>query len=263
MDNEQVPKKRKPGKSHLHLWLMLPIAVGFIVLLVYAMQWRSQLVVERIIVDGARHLQAKEIVALSGIQPQSLIVRIDQHEIEHKILQHPLIKSVKVESQLPDAMRITVVEREPFAVVSGKPLLYVDSEGVLLPRLPAMQFDLPLISGVPGIDTVKLGQLVPKPEIVLAISVLKQSQAVGWYHAISEIKVGNDGQIMLFAMDSGVPIFIGKDDVANKLQRLQSFWKNYVKDGTASQLKYLDLRFEGQVVVKWDRPHDQITRIPL
>ncbi len=256
-------KKQKKGKSRIHFWVMIPIVIGLITLFVYAQQWKSHLVVQRVIVDGANHLQAREVVDISTIKPQALISKIDIHEIEEKLLSYPLVKTAKVESQLPDAMRITITEREPFAVVSGKPLLYVDSEGVLLPRLAALQFDLPLVSGIEGLDSLQLGRQIPRPEMFLAIAVLKQALSVGWYHDISEIKVGNDGEIMLFSMDSGVPIFIGKSDIANKLQRLQTFWKNYVKDGTAAQLRYLDLRFDGQVVVKWDRPKDQITRIPL
>lgn len=266
MEEEQkivTPKKRRIGKSQIHFWVMIPIVLGMIALLVYAHQWKSHLVVQRVIVNGATHLQAREVVELSTIKPQSLINDIDIHKIEETLLSHPLIKTAKVESQLPDAMRIVITEREPFAVVSGKPLMYVDSDGVLLPRLPALQFDLPIVIGVEGVDTMQLGRQIPKPEMFLAIAVLKQAQSVGWYHSISEIKVESDGQIMLLSMDSGVPIFIGKSDIGNKLQRLQTFWKNYVKDGTAAQLRYLDLRFDGQVVVKWDRPKDPITRIPL
>ncbi|TAK55847.1 MAG: FtsQ-type POTRA domain-containing protein [Bacteroidetes bacterium] len=265
MENETVniPRKKKQGKSNLHLWVTIPIVLGSIALGVYAVQWKSQLIVERFIVDGARHLQAREIVTMSEIKPQSHIDEIDWNDVEAKLLEHPLIKWAEVESQLPDAMRITIIEREPFAVVSGKSLLYIDSEAVLLPRLPAMQFDLPLISGIEGIDKISLGKQAPIPDIFLAIEVLKEAKTVGWYHSISEVKIGAGGEIMLFAMDSGVPIFIGRDDIAAKLARLQTFWKNYVKDGTASQLKYLDLRFDGQVVVKWDRLNNQTTRIPL
>ncbi|MBI3189047.1 MAG: FtsQ-type POTRA domain-containing protein [Ignavibacteriales bacterium] len=265
MDDEQknTPKKKKQAKSSIYIWVMIPIMLGFITLAVYGLQWKSDLKVQRVIVDGARHLQAKEVVALSSIQSQSFIDQIDAGEVEQKLLEHPLIKSAKVESQLPDAIRITIVEREPFAVVNGNPILYVDSEAVLLPQLPSVQFDLPIINGITGIDAVELGHQVPNPSVFMAIEVLKQAQTVGWYHAISEIKIGTNGEIMLFSIDSGVPIFIGKDDIAGKLQRLQTFWKNYVKNGTAAQLKYLDLRFDGQVVVKWDKPNERTTRIPL
>ncbi len=262
-ERTQTPKKSKQRRSRLHFWILIPVVIGFIVVFFYAQEWKSRLVVERIIVDGAQLLTAKEIVTLTGIQPKTILESVVSRDVEEKLLRHPLIKSANVENQLPDAIRITVQERHPFAVASGKPLLYVDSEAVLLPRLPSMQFDLPLISGIAGIDTVRLGQQISSPEIFLAIAVLKQARQVGWYHSISEIKVAPDGEIMLFSMDSGVPILIGKDDVGNKLQRLQTFWKTYVKEGTASQLKYLDLRFDKHVVAKWDRPKNQITRIPL
>ncbi len=265
MENEpkNISKKKQKGKSTIYLWVMIPIVLGFATLAVYGLQWKSQLKVQRVLVDGARHLEAKEVVALSAIQPQSFIADVDANEIEQKLLEHPLIKFAEVESQLPDAIRITIAEREPFAVVNGNPILYVDSEAVLLPQLPSVQFDLPIINGVNGIESVELGRQVPNPAVFMAIEVLKQAQSVGWYSAISEIKVGANGEIMLFSIESGVPIFIGKDDIAGKLNRLQTFWKNYVKNGTAAQLKYLDLRFDGQVVVKWDKPNERTTRIPL
>jgi cell division septal protein FtsQ len=68
---------------------------------------------------------------------------------------------------------------------------------------------------------------------------------------------------MLHAIDNGVPILIGKDDIAGRLQKLETFWNNFVKNGAAAQLKYLDLRFDGYVVVKWDKPNERTTRIPL
>ncbi|MBI3193035.1 MAG: FtsQ-type POTRA domain-containing protein [Ignavibacteriae bacterium] len=260
---KNTSKKNQKRKSGAYIWWLIPIIVVFATLAVYGLQWKSQLKVERVLVDGANYLQAKEVVSLSTIQQNMFIDDIETGVVEEKLLQHPLIKFAKVESQLPDAIRITIVEREPFAVVNGNPILYVDSEAVLLPQLPSVQFDLPIINGITGISSVELGKQIPNPSVFLAIEVLKQAKSVGWYEAISEIKVGTNGEVMLNAIEHAVPIFIGKDDFAGRLQKLETFWNNFVKNGAAAQLKYLDLRFDGYVVVKWDKPNERTTRIPL
>ena len=68
---------------------------------------------------------------------------------------------------------------------------------------------------------------------------------------ISEVRLRNGGDIVLYAAEWGVPIIFGHGEIASKLVRLESFWNSVVRQQGVENLQYVDLRFDDQVVVRW------------
>jgi cell division septal protein FtsQ len=62
---------------------------------------------------------------------------------------------------------------------------------------------------------------------------------------------------VLFTAETGVPVVLGRGDIAVKLVKLDGFWKQIVMQRGATQLKTVDLRFADQVVVRWDEGRDR------
>ena len=180
-------------------------------------------------------------------------------DVRKRVESQPFVKSVRVNRQVPDALRIEVVEREPIASLSGGQLQYIDAEGVLLPYIQSpVRFDLPMISGINGTQNVPPGKVIASNELIQAIEILQTALAIDStvYHLISEVKMNDNSDIILYSAEGGVPIILGKGEIGKKLVTLQTFWNNFVKNGDADKLRYIDLRFDGQVVVKWNHETD-------
>ena len=77
---------------------------------------------------------------------------------------------------------------------------------------------------------------------------------------ISEINMNSGSDIILYSSDVGVPIILGRGDVTRKLLMLENFWNDFVATNDVEKLRYIDLRFEDQVVVKWLHQPDHQTK---
>ncbi len=248
-------------------WLLLPLSVAMIVLCVFSWEWRESLKIQRIVVEGAHLVPAQEIFSAAAIASKSpMYGGVDLFEVRRKILLQPFIKTVAVLRQYPDALRIRVEERVPIASVNNGQLLYVDTEGILMPfQSLAASLDLPIISNVDGLKAMKPGEPCANTELHEAIALLQTAQAIdtSLFHFISEVNMNGGKDIMLYSTDVGVPIIVGRGDIGKKLVTLQAFWSNFVKSGTSQALRYIDLRYEDQVVVKWQNGSEQQSKTVL
>jgi cell division septal protein FtsQ len=68
---------------------------------------------------------------------------------------------------------------------------------------------------------------------------------------ISEVHVTRNHEIMLITVEGGIPVFCGQGNHGMKLVRLMAFWNQVVRQQGPSQLDYIDLRYDDQVVAKW------------
>ena len=86
---------------------------------------------------------------------------LDLAVVERRILAHPWIRQVTLIKRFPATLAISVVFREPRALLQDKhgSLSYVDTDGKLFGRVNVLaRSDLPLISGVPEGDATRIGQ---------------------------------------------------------------------------------------------------------
>ena len=252
-DREQGQQSNGKAKkaSRLSGWVLIPLALSMIMLFVFSAQWKESLVVQKFEVEGARILAAKDVVTYIDIKPQSAMYRIDLFDAEQRLLAQPMIKSATITRLLTNALRVVIKEREPIASLGGSELRYIDSEGVLLPhQKTTVQFDLPLITGIGGLDTVQCGKISANPEIMEAIEVVQDVQATGFNHAISEVNMNNGGDIIIYSIEGGIPVLLGRGGMMKKMLTLETFWGNFMKTDSLNNIQYVDARYEGQVVVK-------------
>ena len=246
---------------HLGIWFLGPLLVLLLVVFIFARSWRGTLVIETVSVEGAKALAAKDVVSMAAIQPLAFLAKADLFDARKRLLDQPYIKSAVVMRCLPHTLKIEIVEREPIASLQGSELRYVDSEAVLIPRFAAdTQFDVPVISGIAGLDSAAYGVPVHDTDLVAALEVIKAGQLSGFYHAISEVHVAPGADIVMYSAEGGVPVFLGRGEMGKKLVTLQTFWSAYMKPDTLAQLQYIDARFDGQIVVKRTPPRTPVVR---
>ena len=254
--NIAEPAGLKLRKKRWGIWFLIPQLVVLIVVFIFAVQWKDSLKTQRVIVSGAHLLPPTDIYDLAQVPMKSSLFGINLVDIYGRVTAQPFVKTAVVYRQLPDAVHIHVTEREPIASLNTGQLYYIDGEGVLLPyRRTAVKLDLPVITGIGGIDHVRVGEVVVSNEIFQAIEILKIAREVDTsiYHLISEVNMNNGGDITLFSVEGGVPITLGRGDVGKKLVTLHSFLGSILKSEDATKLRSIDLRFDEQVVVKWEQ----------
>lgn len=249
------------------IWFFVPLIGMFIVLSALANEWRHSMKIHRILVGGARIIPADQIAENAGVPVKTPMFGVNLFDVRQKLLVQPFIKTVYVNRQFPDALLIDIVERQPIASLTGTQLRYVDAEGVLLPYMPAgIQFNVPVISGIEGLERQQVGVPARSEKLSRALEILTTGQQLDTmiYQMISEVHVGGEQEITLYSTDGGVPIYFGSGDVAKKLLLLQTFWNNFIRAEDAEKMQYVDLRFDGQVVVKWvNRSEPESAKIPL
>jgi cell division protein FtsQ len=232
---------------------LLVVVVG---LIISANLWKTSLRVQRVTVEGNRIVETAEIMQLVRIQKNTQLQDIDLTAVRKDILSHHFIKDAVVERDLPATLKITITERLPLAIVNSAEILYLDEEGVVLPHSISKQlFDLPVLSGISPEIALAPGGTINNPDVHEALQILATSKLVSkeLYHLISEVRLRSGGDIVLYAAEWGVPIIFGRGDIANKLVRLEAFWNNIVREKGSQRLQYVDLRFDDQVVVRWNQ----------
>ena len=217
--------------------------------------WKSSLKIKQIKIDGNRIVGENEILQLTQVQMNALLYKSDLTAIQRNVMSHYYIKDAVVERNLPNAIHIQVVERVPIAIVNRSETMYLDEEGVMLPRsISHRLFDLPMVSGISESDPLAFGSIIKQPDVLEALRLLSTMKIVNrpMYHNISEVHVRNGGDIIMYSAEGGVPIIFGRDEMPNKLVRLETFWNNVVRIRGTQLLQYIDLRYQDQVVARWN-----------
>jgi cell division protein FtsQ len=228
------------------------LAIG---LVVGANLWKSNLKVKRVTIEGNRIVETAEITQLIKVPKNSQLQDVDLMAVRRDILSHHFIKDAVVERDLPATLKVTIKERVPLAIINSSEILYLDEDGVVLPHSISKQlFDLPVLTGMPEGIALAPGSKINHPEIQEALKILASSRLVSkdLYHLISEVRLRNGGDVILYAAEWGVPIIFGHGEIASKLVRLETFWNDVVRERGSDNLQYVDLRFDDQVVVRWN-----------
>jgi cell division protein FtsQ len=220
--------------------------------------WKSSLKIKQIKIDGNRIVGTNEIIQLTQVPLNAFLYQVDLTAIQRNMLSHYYIKDAIVERNLPNSLHIQIVERIPIAMVNRTETLYLDEDGIVLPRTISRRlFDLPMISGIPTSEPLSFGSTVTLPDVVESLQLLAAMRIINrpMYHNISEVQVRNGGDIVLYSAEGGVPIIFGRGEIPNKLMRLEAFWNDIVRTRGPQMLQYIDLRYQDQIVARWNTEH--------
>lgn len=219
-----------------------------------ASAWKKALRLHAITVAGVNIVTHDEVLRLANVTSQNALFDINLAALQAALESNAFIRHATVQREMPSSIHVSITEREPTAilVLNGRTEhLYLDDEGYLLPPVvsPAI-YDLPVITGLDSAQTFKPGMRTMNADILSALEILKAARTVGpeVSHLISEVKVSNGHDIVLYAFDGGTPVIFGQGNAVKKMATLDAFWKKFMVEGNVHALEYIDLRFEGQVV---------------
>jgi cell division protein FtsQ len=243
------------GRRRFGVFLMGVLLVAVLVIALSANAWKRDLRVRVVEVEGNTIVPSAEILNLAEIPKNIRLVDVDIAGVRRRVQQNPFVRTVSVNREGPAGIMIDLEERVPLAALAAEQLLYIDDEGYVLPAMKSEQmFDLPVLTGALPPADCKPGRRITKPAVMEALDLLLLSREVGeeLYRGISEIAIREDGDLVVYTSDSGVPVMVGRGDLPMKLAKFDGFWREIVSRRGPQQLQYVDLRFEDQVVARWN-----------
>lgn len=255
MQTEQLDlefDKRRPtyGKRVYVYFGMIVLFV--LTLMIVKAKWQDHLPVSSVVVEGNTVLPREEIIRLMKLTPHTPMYAVDLTQIRMNIRSNTFVKDAVVQRDAPSRLRVVVEERVPAALLAARELYYIDDDGVVLPYLNSAEtYDIPVISGIDSSAYVKPGQQLTKKDLREALDIIAAAKVTNesLFHSISEVRLRNGHDIVLYSFESGFPIIFGRGDVVNKIVKLDAFWQQYFHTLGADGINYIDVRYDDQVVV--------------
>lgn len=169
------------------------VTVGLVSAGVYFVYFSETLSVQGVDVVGAETLTTDDVLIAAAVPTGGPLATVDLVAIERRVGSLAPVRSVDVTREWPHAVRITIVERVPVAVVDrGGTLRAVDSAGVVFNsyrRAPA---------GLPRIETDDASDVDALREAVTVVAALPPEVASAVDHlelvSADEINLALDGE---------------------------------------------------------------------
>jgi cell division protein FtsQ len=255
-------KQPRDWKKLFHRLLRIGIAAGSGFLLVSGALLTVQVLLEsgyfevrQIRVEQQVRVSEGDILEASDIKIGDSIFDLELYMIGRKIEEHPWIARAYVERAFPDQVVIRVEERQARAIIDLDYLYYVDKSGDVFKMLEAGdQLNYPVITGI------NRQYLLDHPDqtqdcLNLALRLMDELEGRSLFNLddVSEIHYDQQEGLILHTLVGGVPVRMGTQGFAAKLDRLEAIYDDL--EPRLLALKYIDLNVADRVIVKIDTKH--------
>jgi cell division protein FtsQ len=207
------------------------IVIGGSIFMVY--QWLGSVdffQLTSVKVVGSTRLDKQQLMELAGLSYRSNILAVNTGMIKQKLEGDDWIKLAEIKRNLPSELQLKIKERVAVALLNGgKGLFFLDKKGELFaPATPPEDLDYPLITGLETeVDAGMLGDwsgwLAKKEQLKKALQFVRyarQGSSALPRQNISEIKLIENHEYILFLADSPFPIYIGSEVSKKRYYRL-------------------------------------------
>lgn len=204
--------------------------------------------VERVVIEGTHYLAPREVLRASGITGASNVFD-DPAPWRRALLRDPLVRSVRVERELPSTLVLDVEETQPVALARTPELKPVDAHGAVLPvRSMGVELDLPVLTVDSRVG--KDGRLEDARALRL-VSTLARVRALEPDLAamVSEAAPYGDAVRLALRNPLGAAVLVTEDPDARPLQELRLTLDDLAQRGEIDRVRRIDARFPEQVVV--------------
>lgn len=172
-------------------------------------------------VEGSVLLSREEVERIVKENTPDGVLRADLTLIREKLQQDELVKEVEVTRLLPDMLRVTIKEREPYTLARRKDgdVVCVDQNGVLFGKRSMFRGAIPpLVSGLNETPDAA-AQESNRQRLLLYKQLLEalDQSAPPLSSRIDEVIFDETGGIRLILAESGVAVMVGKEDFRVRL----------------------------------------------
>ena len=194
--------------------------------------------IDRVIINGEfNYLSERDVIDLIDENVQTGFLTLDLPELNRKIVEQDWIRSSSIRRSWPATLIVNIEEEIPVARWGEQQLLNNVGDYIDVINKDSVSH-LPVIFSQAG-DTkeiIKIYQLIS--ELLGPIGV-----------RIDEVESDNAGSWTLTVL-SDIKIILGRDQLVEKLQRLQSVWLAELSS-QEKNINVIDLRYPNGLAVKW------------
>ncbi|MBR9909072.1 MAG: FtsQ-type POTRA domain-containing protein [Gammaproteobacteria bacterium] len=185
----------------------------------------------------SRELVAERVYGAMG----SSFMKLKLEDIQAALHREPWIDRARVERRWPDGLEVTVVEHKPIARWGDSDAL--NHRGEII-RLQVGQGNASLLQGLPRLSGADGLEQEVMAQYRAISNLLKQQKMV-----VQQLTCDASRSWSL-ALQDGVVIEIGRDQVINRVQRLLTVYESHLHERW-SQLQRIDLRYFNGLAVQW------------
>ena len=127
----------------------------------------------------------------------------------------------------------------------------VDEEGVVLPALKGSRaLDLPVIVGM-GNFPEKPAAAIQNPRILQAIWLLATTRVLDkkLFYRIDNVSYSSARGLVVYLTRPALPLYFGKNPDVRQIEYVRAILQKLKRERRLTSARYIDLRFEKQVVV--------------
>jgi cell division septal protein FtsQ len=208
-----------------------------------------------VLVEGNAKFSSDEVMKMGGLQKGMSIFDIDAETVEAMIERQPWIKDVEARRVWPDAVNITVREREIAATVLVDGVLYhIDRDGELFERHPENgPVDTVLITGL-GEDLITENRELVEEELRRILQFVDRYDKLGLNvgkSTIGEVHRENGGGLVVYTKTEAREIRFGSGHYLRKIKNLRNLLYHLAKHKREWDYIMLDSEaFPNRMVVK-------------
>jgi cell division protein FtsQ len=252
----QAPSQRRRRRSRYWVVIARVSTVIGVLVLVGALAWgvaafASTLRVGRIVVQGNVHLSTAEVLSLlDGLLGDSML-NTDLEAWRQRLHQSPWVADAALSRALPDAIEVTVIERQPLAVGRlDRQLVLVDADGVVIdeygPRYAV--FDLPIVDGLAQ-PAGAPGTPLQGPRAKVTARLLADLAADRALLAkVSQADVSDPHNVVVWLEGDHARLLLGDREFRARLASYLDLRASLL--ARISEMDYVDLRFGNRVFVR-------------
>jgi cell division protein FtsQ len=211
---------------------------------------QTLLEIKTITVEGGYHIDRQKVLELAKVKPGTGLHHIVTRVIKEQVESHPWVKEAEVTRVPFHELRITLVERQPAAVIRADSQNFLtDTEGHVLTRMGQTDDDaFPLVT---GIDAKALLEGTESVRQVIAAGI-ELAKLIGQTFE-GRLQVNAENPSNLIALVQGVRFQFGDDALGEQWQRFQRVkptLKTLNFDGHGHGANEVDLRYENRIIVR-------------
>jgi len=230
----------------------LPWIAGAVLILGLAvlggLYWSSTMTVQQVRFEGNHFVPVEELKKVdlpTGRNPDSM----NFVKIMHRFEQLPYVKQADISVEPNGNLLVHISERQPIAMLAdGTTKIYVDANGIRLPRVLGKTVDVPILYGFsasPMSDTLNSEAFKHTATFLVTVQNNPVSDAT-----ISEVVWTQKEGIVALTNKNGVKLIFGKGNFETRLRNWEAFYGEVVKQKGIKAMRSIDLRFEGQIVTR-------------
>jgi len=215
------------------------------------MQNSREFAIQSIEVSGIDLINSNYIMELSGLTPGQNIWSVDLQKAKTDLDANPFIERVTLQRKLPNILEVRVEEKKPIASLNFQGELFcIDKDGLILPSKPGKLYNMPVISG-DFEGGVRVGSRASGPMVMKGLEFLKLiiEDRPEIYDQISQVVPGDARGLTVYTSKRGIAVVIGSGREIQKIRYLEAALAEIEKDPDIGRIRYIDLRYRGQVVI--------------